>query len=1152
MNNIKYLLTLALCFCCAIAYAQKRVTGHVWSKTDGPIVMANVAEIDKSNRAISATQTDANGNFSLSIKNPNNTLQVSYIGYTTVRRPIAGTSNFRIEMHDKNTFREATVTGTRRIKSNGLTIPEREISVAQQSLNMDQMQGLSFETAGEALQGQIAGLDIVSNSGNLGAGTSMRLRGVTSINGNQEPLIVVDGYILEDYNADDFDANDMNEEKFATLLQVNPEDIQSINVLKDAAATAIWGSRGSNGVIEIKTRRGSRGKTRVNFSYRFSGSWQPSGMKMLSGDEYTMMLKQAYHNPNPEANNPADNIVELQYLPTYTGYYRNYNNNTDWVDLVTQFGQSHQYGLAIAGGGDRATFRVSASYDHETGTIIKQQLDRFTSRLALDYFVSDRIKFSSNFALTYTKNNKNYDDGLLGYAYNAMPNMSVYRYEYDQSSQSYFNTGEYYQMPPAAPSAGMVANNSNRSSYYLSDMVSNGNPVAIANLAWRHLSTYTITPQFTLEYKLLGKDEANETSLTYTGEVYLNAYTETENKYYPSQLTSMSWSDSNSEDDATYYGVNRTSNREFKSLDFNTRHSLVFRPIFDNRDHSLQILARLDVGSSNNTSQYQASSGISGGITDPTVPGYLNNLSTSTGKGHTMSGTGSLHYSYGSKYAVDLTLRADGSTKFGDGNKWGFFPGVSGRWNISDENFFKPLRKVVSMLAVRPGWGITGNAGFSEGLVYNQYVSGGSYNGVQAIVPSNLRLTEIRWEKTKSWNLGFNLNFFEDLLRFDLNIYNKNTTDLLNSGVRVPSSSGFSTMSWANVGSMKNEGWELYVNTGDVLKFGKFHANFRFNFAQNINTVTDMDASVLASNNTDFIYSNVANANGLMRRVQIGHALGGIYGFRYKGVYAYDYKHNGYFTNQKDNEYYLTEPDANGNIYNTAAATGKTAPVVRDAEGNVVYDKDGNPLQMIFNYGGVNYKFEGGDVIYEDINHDGQIDELDVVYLGGSNPKINGGFGVDLTYGQWTLRTNFNFRVGNKIVNLARMFAERMTTNNNQSAAVNHRWRTNGQVTEIPRAMSSKVANGTTYNSMVSDRYVEPGDYLRFQYFQLGYNFKTEKIRKWGLSSLRLAASGNNLIFWSKYSGVDPDHSASGFTPSYDSSQTPRSRSFTVSLNVGF
>lgn len=1147
MKDIKYLLTLALCFCFSVALAQKRITGHVWSQNDGPIVMANVAEMDKSNRAVRATQTDANGNFSLQTTgNPNNVLQVSYIGYGTERRTIGSTTTFRIELKDKNTFREATVTATRKLKSNGLTIPEREISVAQQSLNMDEMQGLSFETAGEALQGQIAGLDIVSNSGNLGSGTSMRLRGVTSINGSQEPLIVVDGYILEDYDTEEFDANDMNEEKFATLLQVNPEDIQSINVLKDAAATAIWGARGSNGVIEIRTRRGSRGKTRVNFSYRFSGSWQPEGMKLLNGDEYTMMLKQAYHNPNPEASNPADNIVELQYLPTYTAYYENYNKNTDWVDEVTQFGQTHNYGLAISGGGEKATFRVSASYDHETGTVIKQSLDRFTSRLALDYWVSDRIKFSSNFALTYTKNNKNYDDYLLSYAYQAMPNMSVTRYEYARRPDGtgyYFDTGEYYIMPPAAAAAGMLANNSNRSSYYLRDMVNLGNPVAIGNLAWRKWSTYTITPQFSLEYKLLGKAD-DETQLNYTGEVYMNAYTETKNSYYPSELTSSPWS--------VQGGIDLTSNQEYKSLDFQTRHSLVFRPYFVNPDHSLQVLARFEVGSSSNTTQYLSSSGISGGITDPTVPGYQTGASTSTGKGHTMSGIGSLHYSFGSKYSFDFTIRADGSTKFGSGNKWGFFPGVSGRWNISDEEFFRPLRKVISMLAFRPGWGITGNSSFQEGLIYNNYSSIGSYAGVSAIAPSNLRLTEIRWEKTKSWNLGFNLNLFDDLIRFDLNIYKKKTSDLLNSGVRVPSSTGFSTLSWANVGTMENEGWELYVNTGDILKFGKFHANLRFNIAQNINTVTDMDASVLATQNADFNYENVDAYSDLLRRVQIGHSLGGIYGFRYKGVYAYDYKHNGYFLNPEDNEYYLTEPDANGNIYNTARATGKTAPIVFDANGNVVYDKNGDPLQMVFNYGGVNYYFEGGDVIYEDINHDGQINELDIVYLGGSNPKVNGGFGIDLTYGRWQLKTSFNFRVGGKIVNLARMNAENMRTNRNQSAAVNHRWRTNGQVTEIPRAMSTNVSNGNTYNALISDRYVEPGDYLRFQYFQLSYNFQPEKLKKFGLSTLRLSASGNNLIFWSKYSGTDPDHSQSGYYPCYDDSQTPRSRSFTLSLNIGF
>ena len=972
------------------------------------------------------------------------------------------------------------------------------------------------------------------NSGNLGAGTSMRLRGVTSINGNSEPLIVVDGYILEDYDTEEFDANNMTEEKFATLLQVSPDDIQKINVLKDAAAKAIWGSRGANGVIEITTRRGARGKTRVNFSYRFSGSWQPEGMKMLDGDGYTMMLKEAYFNP--KQSDVAAGIVELMYLRDYTAYYGNYSNNTDWIKEVTQFGQTHNYSLSVNGGGEKAQFRVSGSYDHETGTVIKQSLDRFTTRLALDYYVSDRIKFSSNFSLTYTKNNKNYDGGILSYAYQAMPNMSIYRMEYDRNLQDYYSTGDYYIMPPAASTAGMVANNSNLTSYYLRDRVANCNPVAIANLAWKQQSTYTIIPQFAVEYKLWGKSD-EEHQLNYRGEVQMNAYTESTHDYYPGSLTSKTWAD----------GIDKTSNYEFKSLAFNTRHQLVFRPYFENDLHSLQILARLDVGTNSSSNQYHASTGISGGITSPTAPGYLTATSTSTGKSHTMSGTGSFHYSIGSKYSFDATLRADGSTKFGSGNKWGFFPGVSARWNISDEQFFKPLKKVVSMLAFRPGWGITGNASFDEGLIYNKYGANGSYNGTQAIVPNNLRLTTIKWERTKEWNIGVDLGLFNDLVTFNLNVYKKKITDLLNSGVSIPTSTGFGSLDWANVGTMENQGWELYVNTRDIFKVGKFSVQLRANIAQNINTVTSMDASVLANKNDDYNYRNIGGPSDLMKRVQIGHALGGIYGFRYKGVYAYDYDHNGYFLNEAKNQYYT--PD--GQV-NTAKAQGKTAPIVRDAAGNVVYDKNGNPLQMIFNYGGINHKFEGGDVIYEDINYDGQIDELDIVYLGGSNPKVNGGFGIDLKYGQWQLKTNFNFRIGNKIVNLARMYAENMRSNNNQCASVNHRWRKNGDVRDIPRAMNADA--GASYNALMSDRYVEPGDFLRFQYFQLSYAFKEKTLKKFwpALSSVRIGASGNNLIFWTKYSGVDPEHSASGYTPCYDDSQTPRARSFTISLNVGF
>lgn len=1147
MNKFKFLFTLALCLCCSMAYAQKRISGRVWSKVDGPIVMAYVVEQDKNNRNVTAAQTDANGNFSMVIKSPENRLRVSYIGYQTKIVPIGANSKFNIELIDKNTFKDAEITVTRKTRSNGLVIPEREISTAQQTLDMDRMEGLSFETAADALQGQIAGLDIVANSGNLGAGSSMRLRGTASINGSQEPLIVVNGQILENYDSSQLDLENMeNEEQFSQLLQVAPEDIQSIKVLKDAASTAIWGARGANGVIEITTRRGARGKTKVNFSYKFSGSWQPEGMKMLNGDGYTMMLKEAYHNGRTKSEEDLS-IVEIMYRDDYASYYGNYNKNTDWVKEVTQFGQSHQYGLAVSGGGEKAQFRVSGNYEHSTGTIIKQVYDRITTRLALDYYVSDRIKFISDFALTYTKNQRNYSDDILGRAYNAMPNMSVYRYEKDLKSGNYYNTGEYFIMPPAAGAPGMIEPNSGLTSYYLRDMVSNGNPVARANKSYNNLSSYNIQPGFQIEYKFLGKN-SDETTLDYNGQLYMTAQTQTEEAYFPGSLTSSKWNE----------GINLTSSYDSKSLNVNTRHSLTFHPHFANDRHDLQIMGRFEMSSYTVTTQAMNSQGIAGGISDPTVPGYLSNSYTSTGEGHSMMALGTMHYAFSSKYIFDFTLTANGSTRFGKGKKWGYFPGISGRWNISDEGFFKPLKKVINMLSVAPGWGVNGNPPGSEGLMYNTYNTNGiKYGGQQVIIPEKLKLDNIQWEKLYSWNVGVNLSLFDDLFQFNFNVYNRKTKDLLNYNVRIPSTTGFPTLSVVNIGEMENKGWELFANTRPILKFGKFHVVLRGNIAQNINTITSMDASVLAANNQDFTYTNGA----IMKRVQIGNALGGIYGFRFKGVYAFDYDHNGYFLNEQKNLYYDADGNPNaaglfnrpddptfGKYYDPNKA--KLAPIVFDAQGNVVYDKNGNPLPMYFNYGGINYQFQGGDAIYEDINHDGSIDELDIVYLGSSNPKINGGFGIDITYGQWQLKTNFNFRIGNKIINMARLDAESMISNKNQSAAVSHRWRKNGQVTQIPRAMNSNVM--VTYNSLISDRYVEPGDFLRFQYFQLSYGVKAEKLKKIGLSYLRFYASGNNLIFWSKYSGTDPEKSQYGFDPCVDDKQTPRTRSFTVGVNVGF
>ena len=1140
-NSIKYILTLTLALLFStIANAQVKagdiISGTVQDDIE-PIMMANVVELDANNRIVAHGVTDINGNFSFKCVSPKDRIQVSYIGYKPWSQVIGNTKRFNIIMKSNTMLDNVVIKAKpRQVQSTGMSIPVKEISVASQSMNMDDVEGLAFTSADEALQGKIAGLDIIANSGNLGAGTSMRLRGVSTIHGSAEPLIVVDGNIFElpdDVSQTNFEDLD-NEEQFATLLSVNPEDIKSINVLKDAAATAIWGSRGANGVIEITTRRGVKGKTRINLSYRFTGSWQPEGLNMLDGDGYTMMLKEAYFNPKQSSE--TSDMVELNYDKSRPMYYNNFNHNTDWVDAVNQFGQSHNYYLTLTGGGEKARFRISGGYDHETGTIIKQELDRFSTRMVLDYDVSDRIRFSSNFALTYTDNHRNWDGSstgsLLDRAYKAMPNMSIY--EYDEFGQP---TGGFYNMLPTYANPGNVPDG--YSSFYLSDMKSNGNPIAMAHLAHNNQSTYRINPQFNLRYKLLSKDETGH-QLDLDAEVYMDIYNESVDAYYPSSLSTNSWDNGD---------VNKVYNNEYKSLSFSNKERLIFTPHFSSENITMQVLGQFEISTGNGNGQSYNKSHVPTGISSPISDGYLpSGGSTSSSQWRSAAFLGSAHLGlFDGRYAFDVTVRRDGSTKFGAGKKWGTFPGISARWNISDEPFFQRAdwTKFITLLSIRPSWGITGRQPGGEYLMYNRYASAGTYGknnvSISSIAPSDLRLTDIKWEINEQWNLGFNLGLFDDKLSLAFDVYKKTTRDLLNPNVGIPGTTGYNTLAQKNIGELKNEGWELYANTRNLIKFGKLRVDLNFNIAQNINTITKMDETVLLNMNPEYKYNNAT----YLQRIQIGNAVGSIYGFKFKGVYTYDYEHNGY-TRESEDTY----------GENTAAAAAKrgdnsTCPVARDAAGNILFDAKGNPLHMYFDYGNTNYEFQGGDAIYEDINHDGQINELDIVYLGNSNPKLNGGFGVNFSYKDWTLKLSFNYRMGNKIVNMARLNNESMRSNINQSQAVAWRWRKNGDETIIPRAMNASLGVDN-FNSLGSDRFVEDGDYVRLQYAQLLYNLPNTFVKKIGLQSIRLSLSANNLFCWTKYTGVDPEVGYGAWGITYDNSKTPRAKSFTLSVNVGF
>jgi len=1082
------------------AFGQKAgqiIRGSVHDQ-EGPMMMVNVVEIDAANRIVAACVTDFNGNFSFKLVNPKDKIKISFVGCQTQILPINNTV-YKIRMTDITQIKEVVIKAKRRSEGSGLSVPVTEISTARQTIDAKEFEGLPVTTIDEALQGRIAGLDIIANSGNLGSGTSMRLRGVSSINGSSEPLIVVDGNVWETDASSNFDYNSANDEKFAELLNINPEDIASISVLKDAAATAIWGSQGSNGVIEIKTKRGARGKTKVSYSYRITGTYQPNGMKMLNGDQYTMLLKEEYFNP--KLSDDASNIVELNYDPTYSEYEM-YNNNTDWVKAVKQTGWQQKHNVAISGGGEKANFRISAGYDHETGSIIKQVLDRFTTRVALDYFVSDRIKIVTNIAMTYTNNKKNYsgslnnNSDLLSMAYIRMPNLSIY--EQDAYGN---NTKDYYNMLSSSSSE-------------LSDQRSNVNPVALANLAKNGESSFNIEPEFQLKYNLLGLSN-DDTQLTYEGKIVFNIFNDYNDTFFPASLVTSGWSST---------ACNNATSSSYKSLGVTTTHTLTFVPKFKNEDHSLSMMLRGQMTSGNSTTQATGEYGLPSGTIQSTAANGIisSNFSTSAGQWRSMYFTFSTHYAYKSRYMLDFTIRRDGSTKFGPSERWGNFPALSGRWNISDEPFMKKHLPWLSMLSIRPGWGISGKQPDAEYLYFSKYANGSSYTGEGSVYQSNIQLKKLKWEEKESFNLGFDFGFLDDLINGNVDIYTGTVRDLLMQNRSIPTSSGFSTLSYQNVGKMKNTGWEFNINGNRIIKAGKFSADFNISFANNRNELTEMDPTCLASLNSEFDRSN----GSYLTRVQLNRSLGSIYGFKYKGVYQY----SEYTANQ------------------VKGVSGPNAPVVRDASGAVILDEKGNTKPMYYCYGTSSaYEFKGGDAIYEDINHDGNINELDIVYLGSSLPKITGGWGFKLQWGRLSWNNQFNFRWGNKIINQARMTAESMYSNNNQSRAVNWRWRVEGDETQIPRALYK-----SGYNWLGSDRFVEDGSFIRLNYTQFSYAVDAKALSKYGLSQLSMYLSANNLFCLTKYSGADPEVSYGSYGIVYDTAKTPRSRSFTVGITIQF
>ncbi len=1094
------MIILSLLHTVNVAAQQKQtIYGKVISKSDKqPLIGVSVAEFDANNRILNGTTTDFDGNYSLKISGQAGAkISFSYVGYKQeVRQLNPNMSKLDIAMEDvTQSIKEVNVTAHRQVSTGAININERDLTFAMSKIETKDLEGLQVASIDEALQGRMAGVDIVANSGEPGAGMSIRIRGTTSINNGSDPLIVVDGIPFDTNIGSDFDFATADEESYAQLLNISPNDIQEIAVLKDAAACAMYGNRGANGVLLIKTKRGAVTKPTVSYSFKGSMNVPADPVPTLDGNQYMNLIFEASQNAG------------IQLSPTsYPQFYFDVNNpyylnnyvlrNTNWYDELTRTGYTQDHSVSLSGGGEKAQYRTSIGYYDQKGTVIGQAYKRLTAQLNLDYNVSDYLKFQVNFSYTNGNQEKNYTTDLLNSAYTKMPNQSVYEYLPDANG-NWVKTDNY--LSPNTTPQGYWNSSSNKGVY---------NPVAMANSGYWKVNSERILPKFNIQYWIIPE------VLKYQGDLAFDINTSKDLRFLPQIATGRLWPE---------ISVNRATDLYSESFNVQTFNRMYVTPKLGKK-HDFIGLLQLSTYESKYSS-YQEISALSAStyLTDPSVASKIVGSGLGLASGSSQARSVSLmamaQYKFLDRYIINGTIRMDGDSKYSKKNRYGYFPSLSIRWRASDEPFIKKIKQITD-LSFRASTGVTGNPVNKNYLYYNMYGTyWWTYLGEQGVYSTGMELANLKWETVTDYNFGGNLIMYNNRLNVDFNLYKKRTNNLYFPWVEVPGITGITLMPM-NVGIMDNYGWELSFMT-QPLKTKDWSVDFNFNFARSENKIIELSDNIPPA-------STPTPTNGtFLTKIVEGNPLGSFYGYRYQGVY-------------------LNESET----------------VAKDKKGNPIYtfDENGNKesVKMKFWYPSIGYEFQAGDAKYEDINHDGNINYQDIVYLGDVNPLLTGGFGPTVRYKRMlTLNAYFYFRYGCEVINQTRMDMEKMHDFNNQSTAVLRRWREPYEdATSAPADLLPRALYRSGYNWLGSSRYVEDGSFLRFRSLTVTYNFDKKLINKFGINDLKLWATMQNIYVWTNYTGMDPEISLRAAVKSgdlgKDTSRSGRPKEFSVGLSTSF
>lgn len=1059
----------------------RKIEGTVKDTKGEPIIGATVMV----KGTATGTITDFDGNFSLDATDGAN-LEISYVGYQSQQiKAISGKLLAVTLKEDTEILDEVVVVGYG-------TQRKRDVTTSIASVRASDLKGQPVSSMAEAMAGKMPGVQITQGTGAPGSSLQIKVRGTGTITAGTSPLYVVDGVPL---------AKDQ-------LNTFNMNDVESIEVLKDASSAAIYGSRGSNGVVLITTKKGTSGKTTVTYGGYYA--WQSVSKKidMLDAYEYAELAYDARNNtyvdkmesinrkriaagnsPLPfsisdnnalrlkNSGNDYNTIVPMELIPYLNGTPG--LTNTDWQDEIYRTAGMQNHTVSASGGSDKIKYYVSLDYLNQDGIIINSDFKRYGARLNLD--VSEGIfKFGITLNPSLTIENKVNSDGAYnsnggGVVASALHSSPIFPV-YNDDGSFCFAQNSWSADTETIMDDGSIKRGNSQTQVW--------NPVALAMLQKDEKKASRIFGNIYGEVAFLP-------SLKYRANFGVDLYNDSEDTFRPSTIP-LSNTKGNPE------SIPEATSQTSRIYNWVFEQTLSYNKNFGG--HSVSVLGGWTMQYQRDESNYAFANGFIINSIPTLNAGTVTRGNSNASEWSLLSALARIQYNYLGKYMITGALRADGASRFGKNNRWGYFPSVSLGWRISEEKFMNSL-EFIDDLKLRASYGLTGNFnipnyGAQGELAYYSYVLGGSSpDAIKGAAPKSMPNPDLKWEKTAQVNVGFDATLFKNRLTLGLDLYNSNTYDLL-LNVPVSMTTGYTTR-LENIGKVNNKGIEFNISTNHQM--GDVTWSAYFNISKNINEV-----KALGPGNADIISSgSVGNAYFITR---VGEPIGSYYLPVVEGVYK----------NQ-------AEVDASLHYVDSPS-----------------------------NYGLADTK--PGDFKFKDVNGDGILDisDTDRAIVGNYMPDFTYGFGANIAWKGIDLGVIFQGVYGNEILNLSRRYFYNHEGNMNNYKGALDRWKSEdnpGSGMNVRANRVSKGQNGTT-----STWHVEDGSYLRIKNISLGYTFPMSLVNKVCLQAARIYCSIQNPFTFTRYEGYNPEVSNrnSVTTNGEDYGVYPLARTISLGVNLTF